>query len=97
MSQTADVVVVSGGIAVTAVSFALARQGLGVITLEGQRTYRDRVRGEALVPWGVAEARSLGLEQILLGAGGCYGTHVILYDETIALNRRGREPNRHTR
>src|SRR5438094_6354235 len=32
-------------------------------------TYSDRVRGESLLPWGVREARSLGVEADLLAAG----------------------------
>lgn len=82
MGRTVDVVVVGGGIAGSTVSLALARQGLGVITLESQKAYRDRVLGEALVPWGVVEARCLGLEEILLGAGGRYCPSVVLRDET---------------
>jgi hypothetical protein len=38
--------------------------------LEASVEYADRVRGEAMVPWGVAEARRLGVEQVLLDAGG---------------------------
>ena len=33
--------------------------------VEAERDFRDRVRGEAVMPWGVAEARLLGLETVL--------------------------------
>ena len=38
----------------------MAEKGLRVLVLERDREFRDRVRGEALLPWGVAEARQLG-------------------------------------
>ncbi|HEY8216189.1 MAG TPA: FAD-dependent monooxygenase [Acidimicrobiia bacterium] len=68
MSRT-DVVIVGGGIAGSALAAALAREGLGVVVLEATDEYEDRVRGETMMPWGVAEARALGLEQPMLDAG----------------------------
>jgi 2-polyprenyl-6-methoxyphenol hydroxylase-like FAD-dependent oxidoreductase len=64
----ADVVIVGGGIAGGALATALARDGLGVTVLEASEEYEDRVRGETMMPWGVAEARALGVEQALLDA-----------------------------
>jgi menaquinone-9 beta-reductase len=68
--DAADVVIVGGGIAGSALATVLARDGLGVVVLERQERYADRVRGENLHPWGVAEARALGLEEVLIEAGG---------------------------
>jgi 2-polyprenyl-6-methoxyphenol hydroxylase-like FAD-dependent oxidoreductase len=68
MSST-DVVIVGGGIAGGALAVALARDGLGVTVLEATEEYEDRVRGETMMPWGVAEARELGVEQLMLDAG----------------------------
>jgi 2-polyprenyl-6-methoxyphenol hydroxylase-like FAD-dependent oxidoreductase len=68
MSRT-DVVIVGGGIAGSALATALARDGSSVTVLEASEEYEDRVRGETMVPWGVAEARALGVEQTLLDAG----------------------------
>jgi 2-polyprenyl-6-methoxyphenol hydroxylase-like FAD-dependent oxidoreductase len=45
-------------------------------------TYRDKVRGEVLSTWGVVEARRLGVENVLMAAGGTWTTHLIPYDET---------------
>lgn len=64
-----DVVIVGGGIAGGALATALARDGLGVTVLEATEEYEDRVRGESMMPWGVAEARELGIEQAMLDAG----------------------------
>src|SRR5690349_14785867 len=67
--DTCDVVVVGAGIGGSALAGALARDGLQVHVLEQTVEYEDRVRGESMLPWGVAEARQLGAEQTLLDAG----------------------------
>src|SRR5262249_21782555 len=45
---------------------ALASKGLRVLMLEKEIKFKDRVRGEYIVPWGVAEAKTLGIETALL-------------------------------
>lgn len=84
MAQSTDIVIVGGGIAGCALATVLARDGYEVVVLERQEHYRDKVRGEAIMPWGVAELRQLGLEEALLAAGGSYGTQLVLYDEVTA-------------
>ncbi|MGO8957109.1 MAG: FAD-dependent oxidoreductase [Streptosporangiaceae bacterium] len=69
MGDVSDVVIVGGGIAGSALAYALASQGLSVTVLESSGEYEDRVRGESMLPWGVKEARNLAVEQILLDAG----------------------------
>lgn len=71
-ADSVDVVIVGGGIAGCALAVKLAEAGFSVVLLEKSTRFRDHVRGEALLPWGVAEARELGLEQALLAAGGGY-------------------------
>lgn len=78
---TADVVIVGGGIAGGALATVLAREGVDVLMLERQSAYRDKVRGEAMPPWGVAELFRLGLEQVLVEAAGGYCTRLVFYDE----------------
>jgi 2-polyprenyl-6-methoxyphenol hydroxylase-like FAD-dependent oxidoreductase len=82
MKTTADVVVVGGGIGGSALATVLASAGLDVRILERQTVYRDKVRGETLQPWGVAELCRLGLEDALLSAGGGYCRRLVPYDET---------------
>jgi menaquinone-9 beta-reductase len=65
-----DVAIVGGGIAGSTLATVLARAGLEVVVLERQLRYADRVRGENLHPWGVAEARPLDIHDTLLAAGG---------------------------
>ena len=79
--ESADVVVVGGGIAGSALATVLARDGLDVLVLERQMAYRDKVRGEFLACWGVAEMQRLNLEEPLLDAGGGYVTRSVSYDE----------------
>lgn len=81
MDGTADVVVVGGGIAGSSLAAVLARDGYQVVVLERQTTYRDKVRGEVMACWGVAELLRLGLEDPLLNAGGCYAPRAVSYDE----------------
>jgi 2-polyprenyl-6-methoxyphenol hydroxylase-like FAD-dependent oxidoreductase len=69
VSDVSDVLIVGGGIAGSALAYALASQGRSVTVLESSTEYEDRVRGESMMPWGVKEARNLGVEQILLDAG----------------------------
>jgi 2-polyprenyl-6-methoxyphenol hydroxylase-like FAD-dependent oxidoreductase len=78
-----DVVVVGGGIAGGALGTVLARAGRSVLVLERATEYRDRVRGEWLAPWGVAEAQRLGLYDTLLAAGGHHVPRFVAWDETV--------------
>jgi 2-polyprenyl-6-methoxyphenol hydroxylase-like FAD-dependent oxidoreductase len=66
MRRSFDVAIVGGGIAGGGLAYALSRAGFGVLLLERQPEYRDRVLGEGMVPWGVADARSIGIEDALL-------------------------------
>lgn len=74
-----DVVVVGAGIAGGAIATVLARHGVSVFVLEQQSAYRDRVRGENMMPWGVVELRRLGLEHVLLDAGAHFANKFVYY------------------
>jgi 2-polyprenyl-6-methoxyphenol hydroxylase-like FAD-dependent oxidoreductase len=69
MTETSDVVVVGGGIGGASMAFALARADLDVTVLEASTVFADRVRGESMQAWGVKEARDIGVEDVLVGAG----------------------------
>jgi menaquinone-9 beta-reductase len=79
-----DVVVVGAGIAGASIAAVLARDGLEVLLLERQRAYRDRVRGEYMAPWGVLEARAVGLETAIRGARAVDARYSVSYDELMA-------------
>src|SRR5580765_2508827 len=76
-----DVVVVGGGLAGSALATVLARQGRKVLVLEREMKFKDRVRGENMLPWGVATARRLGLVDDLVAAGG----HSVPFFNTYAM------------
>ena len=60
-----DVAIVGGGVAGATLAYVLARGGLDVTVLERQPQPRDRVMGEALAPWGVAEAIELDVFELM--------------------------------
>ena len=65
-----DVVTVGGGIAGSALARSLAERGTRVLVVERERQFKDRVRGEQMQPWGVADAKALGIYDLLLGTCG---------------------------
>ena len=82
-AASAEMVIVGGGIAGSALAAAMAADGYEVLLLEKQAAYRDKVRGEVINCWGVAELIALGLEEVLLQAGGTYINRFVGYDETV--------------
>lgn len=64
-AQNYDIITVGGGIAASALAKAMAERGAKVLVLERETGFKDRVRGEALVCWGVGEARELGIYELL--------------------------------
>jgi menaquinone-9 beta-reductase len=68
MKIPVDLVVVGGGIAGASLGKCMAEAGARVLLLEAAQDFTDRVRGENLVPWGVAEAQALGLSGVLAKA-----------------------------
>jgi 2-polyprenyl-6-methoxyphenol hydroxylase-like FAD-dependent oxidoreductase len=64
-----DVIIVGGGMAGSTLGGVLARAGLGVLVVERETRFRDRIRGESTWPWGVAEAHRAGLAELLDAAG----------------------------
>jgi 2-polyprenyl-6-methoxyphenol hydroxylase-like FAD-dependent oxidoreductase len=79
-----DFVIVGGGVGGSALATVVARAGLDVLVLERTTRYPDRVRGEWIAPWGVAELQALGLYEELLAAGAHHLHRHISYDETIS-------------
>jgi menaquinone-9 beta-reductase len=61
-----DIITVGGGLGGSALAMAMAEQGKRVLVLEREREFKDRIRGEFIAPWGAAEARELGLFDLLL-------------------------------
>jgi 2-polyprenyl-6-methoxyphenol hydroxylase-like FAD-dependent oxidoreductase len=60
-----DLIVAGGGLAGSALATAMSRHGARVLVIEREEAFKDRVRGEGVSPWGVAEARALGIYETL--------------------------------
>ena len=60
-----DIITIGGGIAASSLARAMAERGAKVLVLEREKQFKDRVRGEAVVSWGVAEANELGICSLL--------------------------------
>ena len=48
-----DLITVGGGLGGASLAKAMAEHGARVLVLERETQFKDRVRGEALVSWGV--------------------------------------------
>ncbi len=90
-----DVITVGGGLAGSALAKCLAERGCRVLVLERETHFRDRVRGEQMHPWGVAEARSLGLYQRLAETCGHQTRWWTTYAGGSPLRRRDLEQTPH--
>lgn len=65
-----DIITIGGGVAGSSLAKAMAERGYNVFVVERETQFKDRVRGEWIAPWGVAEAKELGLFDALMEAGG---------------------------
>ncbi len=70
MAQTDyDLITIGGGIAASSLAKVMADAGHRVLVVERETSFRDRVRGEYMSPWGVAETKTLGVFDALKAAG----------------------------
>ncbi len=69
MSTTYDLAIAGGGLGGAALAKNMAERGASVLVVEHERQFKDRVRGEAMFPWGYAEAQALGVADCLAEAG----------------------------
>jgi choline dehydrogenase-like flavoprotein len=70
ISDHYDIVTVGGGLGSSSLAKVMAEAGKQVLVLEREREFKDRVRGEYMCPWGVAEARELGLYELIRDSCG---------------------------
>jgi 2-polyprenyl-6-methoxyphenol hydroxylase-like FAD-dependent oxidoreductase len=80
-NKSPQVVIIGGGIGGGALATILARQNIDVVVLERETEYPDRVRGEFIAPWGVAELKRLGLLDLLYEQGAIHTKRNVSYDE----------------
>lgn len=65
-----DIITIGGGLGGAALARSMAERGARVLVLERETKFKDRVRGEGMTTWGSAEARDLGIYDLLLSACG---------------------------
>jgi 2-polyprenyl-6-methoxyphenol hydroxylase-like FAD-dependent oxidoreductase len=61
-----DIIIIGGGLGGSTLAKAMAEHGARVLVLEREHQFKDRVRGEIMAPWGVAEIQALGLYELLI-------------------------------
>lgn len=69
VSKTYDIVTIGGGLGGSSLATVMARRGARVLILERTGQFKDRIRGEGMSPWGVAEAKELGIYGLLRSVG----------------------------
>lgn len=65
-----DIIIIGGGIAGSTLARTVAGHNLRTLVIERETAFRDRVRGEGILPWGVTEAKALGIYELLRDACG---------------------------
>ena len=88
-----DLIIAGAGVGGSALAGAMAAAGARVLVLEAELRFRDRVRGEAIMPWGVAEAKLLGLENALSEASA---NSLVFWDSYAGKDRSGHRDLRRT-
>lgn len=64
-----DIVTIGGGLGGAALAKSMAEHGARVLVLERETAFKDRVRGEGMGTWGAAEAKQLGIYDLLVDCG----------------------------
>ena len=64
-----DMITIGGGLGGAALAKAMAEQGARVLVLESDIHFKDRIRGEVMMSWGVADAKALGIFECMKAAG----------------------------
>lgn len=66
-----DIITVGGGLGGASLAKAMAAHGAKVLVLERETQFKDRVRGENIWSWGVAELKALGIDDLLRRTCAC--------------------------
>ena len=64
-----DLLIIGGGLAGATLGRSMALAGFRILIIEKEMKFRDRIRGEVVLPWGSVEAQELGIYDLLLS--GC--------------------------
>lgn len=75
-----DLITIGGGLGGAALAHVMAQAGAKVLVIERAEEFTDRNRGEWLAPWGVADAKKLGIYEALMSGGGHELPMFTIYD-----------------
>ncbi len=70
MTTDYDIITVGGGLGGAALAKAMAERGYRALVVERETQFKDRVRGEAMTPWGVVDTKDLGIYDLIMASGG---------------------------
>ena len=65
-----DIITIGGGLGGAALAKVMAEHGARVLVLESELNFKDRIRGEVMMSWRVADAKALGIYECMKTAGG---------------------------
>jgi 2-polyprenyl-6-methoxyphenol hydroxylase-like FAD-dependent oxidoreductase len=82
MTKSYDLIIAGAGVGGSVLATVMARVGKSVLLLEQTVVFEDKVRGEWIAPWGVAETKRLALYDVLIKAGGHHLLRHVTYDES---------------
>ncbi len=70
MQGTYDIITVGGGLGGSALAKVMAEHGARVLVLEREQQFKDRIRGELMLPWGVLRhGRSVSMSYYAMPVG----------------------------
>jgi 2-polyprenyl-6-methoxyphenol hydroxylase-like FAD-dependent oxidoreductase len=76
-----DIITVGGGLGGAALAKSMAEHGVRVLVVEREKRLKDRIRGELMSPWGVAETKALGIHELLRATCACECPRLVFYTD----------------
>jgi 2-polyprenyl-6-methoxyphenol hydroxylase-like FAD-dependent oxidoreductase len=76
-----DIITIGGGLGGAALAKAMAENGARGLVLEREKRFKDRIRGELMSPWGVAETKALGIHELLRATCACECPKLLFYTD----------------
>ena len=83
-----DIITVGGGLGGASLAKVMAEHGSRVLVIERETKFKDRVRGEAMPPWSVADARRIGILETIMAAGGHELPKMMIYVGQMQIGER---------
>lgn len=82
-----DLIIVGGGIGGSALATVMSRDGKRCLVLEKSLEFEDRTKGEWMAPWGVLEAKRVGVYDEFLKARGHFIHRHVSYEESLPIDQ----------